>query len=155
MPRLREEEWRVVSGHPDYQVSSLGRIKNHKSNGRRKAFTRIRKGHRKNGYVYIGLWTGGKQTRFLVHRLVARAFLGEPPPGYTQVDHINGDKADNRICNLRWVNRQENAIAYRNRTGTRRITPCPHCGNGVSIRQVGGSLLLVSPVLERFTGRAG
>ena len=37
-----------------------------------------------------------------IHRLVAKAFLPPPDPGYTEVDHINRLTTDNRVVNLRW-----------------------------------------------------
>ena len=57
-----------------------------------------------------------KDKIILVHKVIARAFLGEQPEGY-QVDHINGDKADNRPENLRYVTRKQNLRGARKNYG--------------------------------------
>ena len=44
---------------------------------------------------------------YLVHRIVADAFVPNPN-NLSEIDHINGDKSDNSVCNLRWVTRSEN-----------------------------------------------
>lgn len=49
--------------------------------------------------------------KFKVHDLIAGAFLGEKPENY-DVDHINGNRADNRPSNLRYVTRSENLRGY-------------------------------------------
>lgn len=53
------------------------------------------------GYLRATLSRNGKTKREFVHRLVLRAFIGEPPKGL-QACHNNGDKMDNRLSNLRW-----------------------------------------------------
>ena len=49
----------------------------------------------------------GKYKRVLIHRLVAVAFITNPSEK-AEVNHINGNKLDNRVENLEWVSREEN-----------------------------------------------
>ena len=57
------------------------------------------------GYLQVGL--SGSRNLKLVHRLVAEAFIPNPENKLT-VDHINGNKLDNRVENLRWATQKEN-----------------------------------------------
>jgi hypothetical protein len=67
-----------------------------------------------NGYLRIGLTKNNKKTIFLVHRLVALAYL-KNTDNKVQVNHINGIKHDNRLENLEWSTREENMQhAYKN-----------------------------------------
>ena len=63
----------------------------------------------KGGYKTCKLHAAdGTVKKCLVHRLVAIAFLGAPPPGKTEVNHLNEDITDNRIENLEWTNHRAN-----------------------------------------------
>ena len=63
------------------------------------------------GYHKVTLSKNGRARHFSIHRLVATHFLNPPQnPDFNQVDHINRDKTDNRIQNLRWVSDQLNKL---------------------------------------------
>ena len=73
------------------------------------------------GYMKLNRIVDGKPKTFLVHRIVAAAWL-EPPlfEEQTQIDHIDGDKQNNRVENLRWVTPKENCKT-RTRLRCRRV----------------------------------
>ena len=98
-----KERWKDVVGYEGlYEVSDMGRVRNGK---KRILFLRSDP----NGYPNVCLCKDGVKKSYRVHRLVSRAFLGDLPEGYC-TDHINRDKTDNRLCNLRYVNYQENNV---------------------------------------------
>lgn len=76
--------------------------------------TRIYKGKKikcnigTNGYYYVVLSKNGITKTYYIHRLMAETFL-EKPNDNCEVDHISGNKLDNRLENLRWLDRHTNA----------------------------------------------
>lgn len=95
-----EEKWRKIRGY-NYSVSSLGRIKSHKTND-----TMMLKLDR-YGYPKVNLSKDGKRKTFSVHKLVAKAFIPNPKHK-PQVNHLSGNKMDNAVSNLEWCTRKEN-----------------------------------------------
>jgi len=63
----------------------------------------------KNGYNTIGLTKNRKQKKYRCGRIVALAFL-ENPENKKTVNHKNGIKSDDRICNLEWATYSENTM---------------------------------------------
>jgi len=100
-----EEIWKEVKGFEDYKVSNLGRVKSLKFYKRKI----LKQTLSTNGYFYLNLLREGKPFRRKVHQLVAIAFLGHTPCGFTLVvDHINHDKQDNNVENLRITTQRGN-----------------------------------------------
>lgn len=113
-------QWKKVSEWPDYEISDQGDIRRCQDSpsGNYKAgrmLTPCAIGRPGNRYLAVSLYSPEVLRKTVkVHRLVARAFLGEPPaPGMT-VNHKNGNTLDNRLENLEWTTPSENILhAYR------------------------------------------
>lgn len=106
-PSPEDTEWRetTVTG---YLVSSDGRLWSTKTK------RLLRPGKNKPGYHYFNLRTDAITKPFALHRLVAEAFL-RPLSDSEVVDHVNGDKLDNRLANLKITTRSGNTGAFRDR----------------------------------------
>ena len=105
MENFNKEQWRDVDGYEGmYQVSDLGRVRS-KYSGEWKVMKAIK---RLDGYLSVDLWKNGKKKNFLIHRLVASAFIPNTDSSKTQINHINEEKSENRVSNLEWCTAQDN-----------------------------------------------
>ena len=86
-----------------YQISNYGNLKNVKR-GTIKSNRALNK-----GYIKTVLHKCGVRKHFLMHRLVAQAFIPNPL-NKPEVNHKNGNKKDNRLSNLEWCTSKENII---------------------------------------------
>lgn len=99
---METEEWRIIPGYEPYEASNFGRV-------RRGEKLRKPTVNRRGGYHSVVLGLGGRKSKVnaYVHQLVLFAFVG-PRPNGLEAAHLNGDPADNRLANLRWVTHTEN-----------------------------------------------
>ncbi len=95
------ELFKIIKEFPQYQISNLGNIKN-KSNkilvvGKRKS---------NSGYIQVRLSKNGKYYYRYLHRLLAEAFI-ENNNNYRTVNHIDGNKVNNKLNNLEWASDEQ------------------------------------------------
>jgi HNH endonuclease/NUMOD4 motif len=114
--QLSEESeiWRDIPGHGDkYQVSSWGRIRRR---GRLSTIPGIilQPHLNSNGYPRVTLVEGRRRRHRLVHRLVMEMFVG-PCPARMEINHIDGDKTNNRLDNLEYCTHKENMSPARHK----------------------------------------
>ncbi len=107
------EQWVSVLGYDGfYEVSDLGNARRVTTQGGRPSGRSLRPGSRRN-YLNFTLSVENKQRTLCAHRMVWEGFNGPIPEGM-QINHVNGDKADNRLSNLEVCTPNENmSHAYR------------------------------------------
>lgn len=112
------ETWRPVVGYENYEVSNFGRVRSLVSN------KILKPGKGSHGYLTVNLCKEGSHRNFLIHRLVAEAFIPNPNK-LPQVNHKDENKTNNFVwinpdgtvdfekSNLEWC-----SVLYNNRYGT-------------------------------------
>ena len=108
---VENDEYRFVDGTEENLVISVrGEVlkrypRSYRYGGRRDFYEFVNVKPNASGYLQVNVPI--RNTTTLVHRLVAEAFI-DNPNGYTEIDHLNRNKLDNSVANLRWVTHSEN-----------------------------------------------
>ena len=105
-----KEEWRKVFDHKNYEVSNLGNVKSLKY-GREKILKAIKQ---TNGCFSVRL--DGKNKS--IHNLVAEEFMGYKINNLTLVDHVDGNKLNNRLDNLDIISPRSKKSSYKSETSS-------------------------------------
>lgn len=99
---FEQEIWKDIPNYEGkYQISNLGNIRHF---GKTKL---IKQQINKDDYSIVSLRNGKTKKTYRVHRLVAKAFIPNPE-NKPQINHIDGNKRNNCVINLEWVNASEN-----------------------------------------------
>lgn len=122
------EFWKDVVGYEGYyQVSNLGNIRSvdrviysdklHIGTKRKLDGKMLKPYVNAHRYLALTLTKNGKEKSLRVHRLVAEAFI-KNPNNYDQINHIDGNRANNRVENLEWCDTSYNIKDMYKRNGT-------------------------------------
>jgi hypothetical protein len=108
------EEFKIIPGFNNYSGNKNGQIKNNLTD---KILNYSSNGE---GYVRVGLKNQDRQVKFLrVHRVIAELFIeNTDPTKYTIVDHLDRNRSNNCVTNLRWATPSENQLNTTKRKDT-------------------------------------
>lgn len=96
-------DWKKISDYQGYEINERGDIRNIST---QKILKPIKSN---NGYSHVTLCDDKGHHQKLIHRLVAKEFvINQNPSLYDQVNHLDGNKSNNKASNLEWVNHSGN-----------------------------------------------
>tara|TARA_R110000822_G_scaffold284631_1_gene406088 strand:+ start:49 stop:495 length:447 start_codon:yes stop_codon:yes gene_type:complete len=110
-----------INNYPNYLIYNDGRVYSKSS----KIFLKPSLNKINCGYLCVNLYKDGKGKNYKIHRLIGLHYI-PLVEGKDLIDHIDRNKTNNNISNLRWVNKSENNINVGlrkdNKTGYKNIT---------------------------------
>ncbi len=120
-------EWKDVVGYEGlYQVSDDGHIRSLQNRFGKPRMLIMKPQKAWNGYLRICLHKAGIAKIHPLHRLVLSSFVGTHKEGWVFVNHIDGNKENNAVSNLEWVDHAEN-MQHAYKTGLNKANKCGCC----------------------------
>lgn len=104
--------WVKIKRNPNYSINEQGEVRNDTTGAIKTPYVNVA-----NGYLTVDLYQNNKSTKVTVHRLLAEAFIPNPD-NKPCIDHADGNRANNRLSNLRWATYSENNSRF-NSVGVR------------------------------------
>lgn len=95
-------DWRVIAAAPNYEIDRDGLVRRRFASFRDPAGKLIKRANGPAGYPIVTLVTAAGKKSFRLHRLVAIAFLGDPPTAEHHAAHLDGDRTNASASNLAW-----------------------------------------------------
>jgi hypothetical protein len=128
----KQEIWKDIKGYEGlYKISSLGRVYSHVT------YRYLKYGiNKKTGYPAVCLFKNGKYATKKLHRLIAEAFIPNPL-NLKEVDHIDRNKKNFNINNLRWVTHSQNMLNSNAGKWFKKGEPRPETGKPVMCIETG------------------
>ena len=130
-----EEEYRKIEGYENYSISNFGNVKNNQTG-------KMLKPSNVKGYLSVKL----NNKSNLIHRLIANAFIPNPD-NKPFIDHIDNNRANNSINNLRWATPSENnynqKLGKRNKSGFKGVHQIKETGFYRAQIQVNGNIISI------------
>lgn len=125
IPDLPGESWEPLDPKGKYRVSSCGRVKSY---NRTETFL-MKQTPNQKGYLRVDLSAIG-YGNCVVHKLVGLAFIpNDDPTVKTTIDHIDENKRNNNMSNLRWLSQGDNVRAYQENKKKRERAANGDCGS--------------------------
>lgn len=123
------EIWKDIKDYPDYEVSTLGRIRSlyYRKKTKMPNLQLLKPVIGSHGYLVVNI----KQKVLCVHRLIAETFLPNPL-GLPCVDHKDRNRVNNHVSNLHWVSFSDNLCNKKTKSGYHHIHLTPY--NKYSVR---------------------
>lgn len=147
-----QEIWKDIPGYESlYQISNLGNVKSFRQSAKLKKPQEylLKPSLNNSGYGNVTLYKNASKRKFLVHKLVAEAFIPNEN-NYPCVNHIDENKTNNQVDNLEWC-----TYAYNNAYGTARIRTIQTTAYRVhqfTLDEIWIASYLSSSVIEKLLG---
>lgn len=101
--------YKKIKGFKNYSINEKGQVRNDITNKIKKTYV-----NKNNNYFTVDLWENNRGRKRTIHRLVAETFIPNPM-NKTTVDHIDGNRQNNSVDNLRWATYSEQNSRFNTR----------------------------------------